>query len=100
MLDERSKDASSTNEILRPDVDNIILQVLLDGSLLNVLCAMTPPDVLSHESYDTCRSLASMRSNSQDLSQQKVSVLSPIFFCCKLECPRVYRFRVSSLPER
>ena len=45
MLDERSKDASSNNEVLRPDVDNIILRVLFDGSLLNVLCAMALPDV-------------------------------------------------------
>ena len=47
VLDERSKDANSTNDTVRvllPD-DNIILPVLLDGSLLNVLCAMTSSDV-------------------------------------------------------
>ena len=78
MLDERSKDASSTNDgvrSLRPDIDNITLPVLLDGSLLNVLCAMAQTDVLSHESYDTCRSLASLRSTSPNRSKRPVPEL-------------------------
>ena len=72
-------------------------------SLLNVLCAMTPPLMFcfTEVRYDTCRSLASPRSNSQTFpNRSEWPVPELLLLQVGMPSGLWYRLRVSSLPSK